>query len=179
MTTRVVLGIDPDLWNIGVAIVTKEGVENVSIISQYGKPRGDKAVIGMASFVMDSLADFIISTDVIPDKVVIEGQMIYLRAKAGPDRIIRLAQVAGMCVLSAEFALPEATIVMPSPQMWKGSIPKHIKHKRILDSVGWGYTGDKTIIPEVPEELQGTIDIAKHNWTHAIDAIGLAKWGLG
>ena len=85
-----------------------------------------------------------------------------------------------MCVMAARMCCPEAEILMPSPQLWKGSVPKEIKHQRILRSLEWDFevvTG-KRVIPSVPDDLVGISQIPATQWTHVIDAMGLAKWAL-
>lgn len=180
MVSNTALGIDPDMHHIGVAIVSRTGVEAIDIIGQPGNPRGEKAVIGMAECLYESLATF--ATGFFIDKVVVENQNLYLKGKANPGNILRLGQVAGMCVMAARMCLPEAEILMPSPQLWKGSVPKEIKHKRILASLDWSWaeTGleGKKIIPAVPDNLIGISQIPLSQWTHVIDAMGLAKWAL-
>lgn len=177
MTTNTALGIDPDMHHIGVAVVSRTGVEAIDIIGQSGNPRGEKAVIGMAECLYDSLATIVTGFSI--DKVVVENQNLYLKGKANPGSILRLGQVAGMCVMAARMCLPEAEILMPSPQLWKGSVPKEIKHKRILASLDWHFKEvNKRIIPTVPDDLVGISQIPLTQWTHVIDAMGLAKWAL-
>ena len=180
-----VLGIDPDTHDIGFAIaeggvVTAISVVRLPTVVKNIPQRRDKAIIQLVG--SDKLTDTlhtILSTGDI-DRVVIEGQQIYLKSKAKPQDQLYLAQAAGAILARVADLLPEAEIKMPLPQKWKGTIPKYVKHRRILqDQEGWTYYEEnkRILVDQVPEDVELLADVPQAAWTHVIDAMGLAVWG--
>jgi len=105
--------------------------------------------------------------------VVVEGQQFYgAKGRARPQDLINLAQTAGAaCASLAPWA---KQILIPLPQQWKGSIPKKVKHKRILNKLGWTFHEGRVVVPAA---CPLDVEFPPSKWTHVIDAIGLAQWG--
>lgn len=182
------IGVDPDLHNIGLALLNGDGtVLDVRIISSSGK-KEEAAVIAMARQLrVEWFPGYAYHNTELT--IVVEAQELYLGGGTkNPRNIMHLAQVAGaaICVASYMAIGPNKTLYFPRPQEWKGQVPKRIHQARILKQLGWphvqvgtnnrGYsypiTGEQQLCPCARPPLQKT------QWTHAVDAIGLALWGL-
>lgn len=173
------IGIDPDLHNLGLAIVDDEGeVSHVEVIRVPGSYKGESAVQKM---IQELASRFPVLGQSFPDRdyvhAIIEGQQIYSGSGlARPDSMLLLAQVAG----AAAAALSPfcAQIELPRPRKWKGSIPKPIHQARVLGRLGWTYKKGQgyTIPTNPPAHLT---KLKPEEWKHVVDAIGLARWGWG
>lgn len=174
-----VLGFDPDLHNSGLAIVerTPEGkfvVLHAQIISVPAALKGDAAVRAMIAALPLWQVDY---GDLFYGSAVVEGQEAYRGAQANratPDVLIRLAHVAG-----AALRLYDGEIV--APKVWKGQVPKDIKQARICSKLGWDYVKhsgwvEPTFISSNP--AANFPAIKGKQWSHVLDAIGLAIWKL-
>ena len=172
------IGIDPDLHNLGLAIVDAEGdVAHVEVIRVPKSYVGELAVQKMIYELSGRIA--VLSMSFPPDdlKAVIEGQQIYSgTGQARPDSLLLLAQVAGA---AAAVLAPHCTsLVIPRPRKWKGSVPKPIHQARVLGRMGWAYKKGQvyTIPTNPPKHLT---KLKPEEWKHVVDAIGLAQWGRG
>jgi len=167
-----ILGIDPDLHNVGVAFLSLDGTgAAVTVLKNPG-------VLGLAKSPPE---DFYLTP---PHLIVVEGQTIYPGKTKNPKDIMHLSCAAGVLVglLSASF---ESPIIMPEPREWKGSGPKQIHQGRILSRLGVEYdrAGTRqsgycypTHWPDHAPQGAGTLN--KGDWKHVVDAIGLAQYGL-
>lgn len=176
-----VIGFDPDLHHAGIALIDDFGTAvpkliavRCPLVSSHFK--GGDAVVQMAGAMDEAVAEMI-SEYGRPDRVVIEGQESYLGSKVRPQDLLHLALAAGAAVGLAR-SLCRCRIEVPRPVVWKGSIPKHVHQKRILRAVGIPYVSasNPTRILKLPEGV-GFEGIKKSNFSHVIDAIGLAVWG--
>lgn len=182
------LGIDPDTKNIGLCLCDTSSVIGVSLITQpniQNKRRVTKE-LNTTHFVKkipEGLLDFVSQTDVAdPTVIVIESQEISLGRQATPQNIIYLAQVAGAIAQACSTIFPSSEILMPKASAWKGTVPKAVHQKRLLKELGWEFTPGLRDLP-VPIEAEALTLVCHDklrgaNWSHAIDAIGLARWGI-
>jgi hypothetical protein len=159
------VGIDPDTSATGVAIVMTEGTKIEDVEAWVVRAKGRKAedrVMGMAW----GLAELLPRLLKVAHVVVVEWQAIRPTDRR-PNDILNLAAVAGMAMGIAHCAhLREPIILNPLPVRWKGSIPKDVHQRRILSESGLSLDSPAFcgIIPSLR--------------THAVDAVGLALWGL-
>ncbi|MCZ2418690.1 MAG: hypothetical protein LC123_02445 [Burkholderiales bacterium] len=178
MTAPYVLGFDPDLHNSGIAVVRREGDSYRVVALAVAKvPRTithDAAVLAM----VDALPR------VAPDYVVVEGQEAYRGrsgARAKPEDLIRLAHVAGAALrlYGNHLDLTHKEIVLP--KVWKKQTKKEWKHARICTALGWASeprAGWALPTGPEPERLEEEFNIYGKQWSHVLDAIGLAIWKL-
>jgi hypothetical protein len=185
-----VLGVDPDLHNAGIAIVEHDHSARHSfvlclhVVQVDAKLKGDRAVLAMIAALPDRGdpdREFDPSTIrvLLPGEArrvnhaVVEGQESYrgkATERATPDVLIRLAHVAGA-------AAREYGAEIVPPKVWKGSIPKEVKQARIMSRLGWNYeVRAGWVIPTDQSVLDRFAHIKGKQWSHVIDAIGLALW---
>lgn len=172
-----VLGIDPDLHNTAAAIIGTSGLFDVKVFNVSLTHKGPQAVTTMIEELTMSMGSWLLATRAELSAVVVEGQQIYSYTKARHDSILMLAQVAGAAAAVACMRARELWI--PTPKQWKGDVPKGIHQARTLTKLGVRYT--KTTGKEpycIPDRIPGINVPKKSDWKHAVDAIGLAVWGL-
>lgn len=165
-----ILGIDPDLHTTGVAVLDTEcktievGVAHVS-----PKRRGDNAIVDMS----EALEDLMDCMTMFGDISIIEKPELYRGGKASPKSILDLAMVAGIATGHCT-AISKKTVLV-TPKVWKGSVKKEVKHERILREAGISYQVKGGTV--IPEDVASVSPVKAKDWTHCIDAIGLAYWG--
>jgi hypothetical protein len=182
---QVALGIDPDCHNCSYAFCTTQQVLMVGVVTLARTVTRDYAPPAMARLLAAAFLGLGERYESPPDIAVVEGQEIYLgsrlttkvdaqgrvhREEAGapPDSILRIAQVAGAACAAISAAWPSVVVRLPRPKMWKGQVPKPIHQTRILGRYGLHSF----------EGIPGGTQLLKSQFTHVIDAIGLAWWGL-
>jgi len=178
-----VLGIDPDLHNTAAAIVGTSGVYDVKVFSIEKKYKGERAVAEITIQLVNDLSQWLwkITHSITISAVVVEGQKIYSYTKADHTAIIHLAQVAGVALGAAYGGVrsPSTKLYLPAPSDWKGSVPKHIHQARVLKKMGIPFEVTNGKEPYcVPVSAPALHVGRKSNWKHAVDAIGLAVWGV-
>jgi hypothetical protein len=171
----IVLGIDPDTYNTGIALVdtSSRKVLHVAVASVDSKRVVEKRVVEMIGAIYRRL-DIMFGEDRIyghASAAVVEGQRKYPKDNVRPQDLVHLAQVAGiaaaLCVDHLH-PLPFGSTMMPEPRLWKGSVPKPIHQARILKQVG---------LTDDLRGVRGAESLTKTQKGHVIDAIGLALWG--
>jgi hypothetical protein len=183
-----VLGIDPDLHTTGWAEVSHwpgetYKLQRVGIFRAPPATRGNDAVLAM----IRSSRAVLISSEVLFDKVVVEGQQIYRGRTKNPPDILRLAQVAGGIVAAATHLAPNDGLLLPTPMEWKKQVPKSICQRRayrdlgLLDNIT--KHGSKTKPNEAywalnDPSIPGTQHLKVSDWKHVSDAVALALWGV-
>lgn len=170
------LGIDPDLHSTGFAFVSTKGVLYAGTVTVSREMKGAEAAVEMAR----NLAAAFELVDYAPQVTVVEGQQLYDgpgKRHRRPQDIVHLANVAGAALGCVYARFPSTVGMLPKPRDWKGTINKGLKQRHILESLGVKAIHDEeTALPiEVPS--WGT-HIRKSHWSHVIDALGLAQWGL-
>lgn len=176
------IGIDPDCNTPAVACVDEQGkLQWVNIL------RGGHGALGISLGVFDfTIPEFGFTA------AAVEAQEVYLKGKGrtkNPRDIVALAQVAGVMV--AWLAMHRTVygkdspceIMMPLPVQWKGNVPKHIHHRRILAKAG---IDEKFLVPmggndpylAVSEDalIRNSGKIILSDWKHLTDAVGLAQY---
>lgn len=174
------VGVDPDLHNTGIAVIDNDGKCILACSCKVSRQfKGRSACIEMAEEIRKAAAniDAIVGAfcetgkDAKASVLCVEGQELYRgndAATKNPRSIMFLASVAG----AALGAIPAHTKMFPSPQEWKGSIPKEIKQARILLEAGWAV--GKASGYCFPQHLP--FGLNKGDWKHITDALGLAQW---
>ena len=178
-----VIGVDPDMHKSAWFEVTirPNGLiepEHCGIWSVSRELAGVGAILRLSSVIYRERTLNI--HRFTPDVAVIEGQQVY-RGKTNPVSIMYLAQAAGLIL--GGFAPNSFTrLRMPTPNEWKGSVPKQIHQARVAKKLGWSGKvrggKDPYFVPDVPRPLQerwGKINPG--DWKHLMDAAGLAIWG--
>lgn len=168
------LGVDPGLHRVAWALVTDtEGqgrIEEVGIVRSDGET-AERAVVAMIK-ALDGAN--------VPSSftAVVEGQEIYKGMTKNPMDILHLAQVAGAV---AGRLNPEG-LRMPLPKEWKGTTPKDVHQLWVLEA--YGIAGERVSAKDGARPLPGAMEargshtIKSNEWSHVIDAIGLARWGI-
>lgn len=172
-TTQYFMGIDPDMHTMPVVIIDIVGkLKQIAIIKVAKEFTGREALIEMAKAVK------VTGTWAI-NALCVEGQELYQFGSSktkNPKSIMYLATVAGAAM--AHFApVANGPVYFPTPQEWKGNVPKQIHQARILSRMGIDYTkvGSQSDGYCVPISNNG-FDIKKGEWKHVVDAIGLATY---
>lgn len=172
------LGIDPDLHHTGLALVSEDDTVEVAMAVVPTRYKRGDAVLIMIDMLRVKIAEILEGSPV--DLVVVEGQQKYKNKRTRPEDLINLATIAG-AGLAYGMVGADTLALRPLPSKWKGTVPKGIHQGRILQSVGYASVllgRDKGAMPETPTMIFGGGDIPAKHWTHVVDAIGLAKWGL-
>jgi len=203
------LGSDPDTQTPSVAGVDEQGrlvfVWSRNPVKESLRLSGREAILSSFASVQDALND---PASLLGDirclqtpnndisleaqqayrvvGIAVEAQEVY-GAKAGaaktksPRSMVFLANAAGAVAGTLTMCFPWAVLYFPSPQAWKGSVPKKQHHGHIYKRLGW--TGKVRgsdvpyLVPSiVPEKPEGFDDIRMPGWKHVNDSIGLALW---
>ena len=188
-----VLGIDPDLHNTGLALADATRVYAVGLV-QVGKGlKGEDAVRAMCGRIAHDLESFVEDYyDEVGERYheflcVVEGQQLYLggqKKKSKPEDLLNLANVTGAALAASAFCGFET--LRPLPREWKGEVPKAVHQARTCLRYGWPHTAKtEYCIPNFvpghaswltkPRGLDEIVPVS--NWKHAMDAVGLAYWG--
>lgn len=174
IVSRGSLGVDPDLHTTAVAALVDRVPVFLKIFRVSKTLTGDAAMIAM----IDKLADPREWPHGSFDLIAIESQQVYRGSQARGNQadLIRLAHVTGAALLSAGQIFPRAAMAAPTPQAWKGQVPKHIHHQRILKRLGVEYSmrGEKVI----PKFSRATLFEPPPigDMHHVLDALALALW---
>lgn len=100
------------------------------------------------------------------DELVVEFPQVYRQTqqKGDPNDLLFLSMVSGF-VIQELFLTPQ--IDLPSPKIWKGTVPKSIHNERILSQLDEAESAlfDQTKVPTGK----------RHN---LIDAVGIGLWKL-
>lgn len=157
----VLLAVDPGTRGCGVALFDGQRLILADYVYNPSKFRGDARMSDCLAMAHAAL-DWVLPTRL--DEIVIEHMVIYHsgRGKRGadPNDLLRLAEIGGaICVLSG------AAAKSYSAKEWKGSLPKEICHRRVLDRLS---------IDE-RSRLQGPMSLL-HN---VLDAVGIGLHHLG
>ena len=97
-----------------------------------------------------------------------------------PDNIIDLSAFVGIALATIQVRMGSAPleVFLPTPDEWKGNVPKHVKQNRIVAMAGKDVVESALVsarIP-VPKNLGQFKDTSSAMASDAIDAIGLAQW---
>lgn len=181
----VIIGADPDMKQPSLAVIDyKSGkVLAVRVIKVAEKKTEWEGVVECVKAIRGCYRSLL--QDLHEPTVLaacIEGQECSYSARVGanPRSIMFLANVAG--ALLGEAGYECGNLFFPSPNDWKGSVPKQIHQSRVLSSLGWdfekvgsadrGYARPTQELPTV----MGSGEVTKGQWKHLVDAIGLGLW---
>jgi len=173
-----ILGIDPDLTTTAWASIELDGTVSgagVIEIKSLGRGHENETALEMIREIRRSQD---LPSGIGYDVVVVEGQELYAGKTPNPRSILALGWVAG--ALASWFS-DRPTLLMPSPQAWKGSTEKQIHHGRICRRLGWAYEkhGNRKTGYCSPVGTEDAPSLRKRSlWKHAMDAIGLGLYGL-
>lgn len=116
----------------------------------------------------------------------VEGQEVYKKGSGktkNAQSIVILAGAAGAVLGCLSMAFPRARMLYPSPQEWKGSVPKGIHHKQLYGNLGWTYKSkggrtDGYCVPVTMDVKPIGVEMVKPAsvWAHLNDSIALAMW---
>lgn len=144
---RVVCGIDPGLRSCGAAVVSREAIHTYNL-----RPTGfwEERISKICGELGES--EWFVSADLL----LIEHMVDYPghKRRSNPNDLIKLGVLEGAIwgVSRAKFAM------FVEPVRWKGSVPKHIYHKRMQVEHDW--------IPQKGVDKD------------SMDALGIALYGV-
>lgn len=184
---RYFLGIDPDMHTLPIAVVDETGkLVNLQIVEVSKKLTGRDALVAMVRELSTACISFKEQLGRIVCATV-EGQELYQFGPSktkNPKSIMFLATVAGAALLKTIHMQSYTELYFPTPQEWKGNVPKQIHQARVLGRMGIKYTlvctrDNGYCVPNEKAWANPTClwSLKKSDWKHAVDAIGLAQWG--
>lgn len=184
------LGMDPDTFNTGIAVVEVSSIDHhqqrggpvklppnitqvylgaqvlyATTVASDPKRGVEWRLSDQGRGIAEALRD-IMGGGFEVDRAAVECMRHYTgKTKVRPQDLIHLNEIAG-CALGATRVLwPDALVWDPKPQQWKGTISKPVHQRRVLRQVSL-----TTELLGVP----GTEDLTPKQKGHIIDAIGLA-----
>jgi hypothetical protein len=189
----IAIGIDPDAHATALAITTRERVVAVEVVKVSKSFKGQRAVEAMIMELSRAIPNWIrhlMAAGEIghPTLIVAEGQQIYAGGKTKNwDSITMLGPItgaaAGICLTNSC-----ADLLVPKPGEWKGDIPKAVHQARVLKrrAIPYEVRGSKGpgrdsryVVPTGGlGDIRQSRELLAGDWKHAVDAIGLADWGL-
>lgn len=170
-------GVDPDLHSLHTAVLVCNDEGTMSALSGIWtvKVKGAKDE--------EAVVQILRSPFGCPFKVqavAVESQQVGYTGRtnaARPQDLIHLAQVAGGLVALWKNC---PSVYLPSPQAWKGSVPKHIKQARIFSALGIKYSlaggNCQYAVPENFKQYDKTGNLNAGDWIDAGDSVGLAVY---
>lgn len=170
-----VLGIDPDTQNTGAAVC--EDGELISVGRMECNRTGNEALV----YNIDRGVDFFSKFNEV-DVICIESQQVtsqWTRKGVNSNHIVQLARVCGAMLACAKMVSPDARVLLPLPREWKGTIPKTVTHERIAKKHNFIYEKSPRHVKvlSVPDSVELKTVVELSNWTHVLDAVGLADYG--
>lgn len=172
---RKFIGADPDMHSQSFVMVDEANkLRRIIQIKISSKLTGREAICAMADQVSH------LESGSIPwcTAAAVESQEIAYTTKQGanPRSLLLLANVSGILLTKLYGRCPHVSL--PTPQAWKGSIPKKIHQARICKRMGWDYTERSGyVVPSVDlRDVDIIGKITSSDWKHILDSVGLALW---
>lgn len=170
------VGIDPDLHDVSIGYWLNDQPASAAVI-HVPKVKG---VVGHDA-VLQMVKALAISGLIELDEeyvVAVEAQTLMRsghRQHKRPQDIVILGNVAGAILMQCVQA---RNLLFPTPEEWKGQIPKAVMQARMFSDLGWGYQmvgkdQDYARPLRIPE---GFSHISSGQWKHVGDALLLARW---
>ena len=171
------IGIDPDLHDLAIGYWDNgpKAAHVVHVTRRKGRT-GQTAVLDMIEAMRMEVP--FIDRDHDVTALAVEAQTLMrsgLKQHKRPQDIVVLGNVAGAALgMLAGAGYPH--ILFPTPEGWKGQIPKNVMQARLYDELGWGYemVGKEYARPQrIPAAFS---NITAGQWKHVGDALLLARW---
>lgn len=188
MKTPLFVGVDPDIHNCAFALID-DFPRIVGVwISRVAKDiRERKALIPMAVSMRD-----LFQGPTWPEELhkqvataAIEAQEVSYSSREGvpPQDLLYVAGAANQAIAFGVCLWP-CPMLHPTPQQWKGSVPKQIHQARVYKSVGLDYTRAGNLknpskgycVPVLAYDFIKPVKMLKTDWMDVGDAIGLALY---
>ena len=163
--THTLLAVDPGKTHAGVAFFCNRNLVSAQLITAASPFEVARHVEMWVWLLRDKLPKGTITSSGKLNVLVTEGQQIYPGVRAqNPNDLLPLAYVCG----AVQARIDAFDRLMPFPREWKGSVPKEVFTRRILQRLDH----------DALKIISGLKCPAakKHN---VIDAVGLGLWGLG
>ena len=178
-------GSDPDLHTLSVAVLKDAAglpvLDRILLVKQKGS-KGDAAVLDMVNAMQRMNG---IQLDMLNGATVmaVESQDVSYTGRTNAARVsdlVNLAHIAGAVCQKFSILAPRA-MLLPKPQAWKGSVPKHIHQCRTLKRLGieFAMAGGASPYPVPRDFLRDVVWGDKCNdgdWKDINDSIGLALY---
>ena len=189
------IGCDPDTQRTAWAAVADYHLSGLPRVLSVGLTKSDKGLKGR-----DAVKSMILRMcgpcearpldTGVPQavRIAVEAQEIAYSAGQGvsPRSVAMLGPISGAAIACACRWWDVEAVEYPSPQAWKGSVPKAIHHARIAGKIGMAYKlhgGERGYAgPNGPDAWRsgnvpaGVQFLNNSDWKHVMDAIGLALW---
>lgn len=172
------IGIDPDLHDFAIGYWHKGQPHHAEVIHV---PRR-KGIVAQAAVRQMVAAMAFRMMNMIPaatEGIAIEAQTLQrtgLKQHKRPGDIVILGNVGGAALGLCAMVVDMNQIAFPSPEEWKGQIPKAVMQARLYSDLGWGYerVGEEYARPlRAPAAFN---NISAGQWKHVGDALLLAHW---
>lgn len=167
------IGIDPDTHSTGIAVATPEGVVMADVCRSKRVKRQHplEAATEQIRQLRTALTRVVLEHRF--ELAVIESQFIppnratsrvTAASAADPNDMIALATVSGAAAMIFAGQRQASDVRLVKPADWKGQLDKKIHHERLLE--------------QVPNLNRAVRELGVTLRSHALDAAGLAWWGL-
>lgn len=171
------IGIDPDLHDLAIGYWLNgkpSHAEVIHVVRRKGRVK-QAAVLDMVK------AMWALPSMMPPSMraVAIEAQTLRRmgpKQHKRPEDIVVLGNVAGAALGMLALSVPKDRLLFPTPEEWKGSVPKAVMQARLYTDLDWGYemVGEDYARPMRPPSAFNNISAGQ--WKHVGDALLLARW---
>jgi len=170
------IGIDPDLHDLAIGY-WRDGKPYAADVIHVPKRKGKSQQFSVLDMVASIHTGMFRRTELV-NAVAVEAQTLQrtgLRQHKRPQDIVVLGNVAGAVLARVMLCFSEAAVHFPTPEEWKGQIPKEVMQARLYDELGWGY--DQKATYSAPLRIPPAFrHVSVGQWKHVGDALLLAKW---
>lgn len=170
------IGIDPDLHDLAIA-GWDNGPRSAHVI-HVPRRKGRTGQLAVLDMIEAMRLEYpFLDKDHEVEIVAVEAQTLQregIKQHKRPQDIVILGNVAG-AVLGSLSNAGYHRILFPTPEEWKGQLPKRVMQARLYKELGWGFEQkpDYAIPKEVPHQFAHITDT---QWKHVGDALLLARW---
>ena len=172
------LGLDPGTSdNMALAAILPND-DIVVALARAGEGKDARSRAATASAEVSRAFASLLLPRSLPGILALEWQRS-LPGDKNPDNIIDLSAFAGIALatIQARFSMP-LEVFVPLPNEWKGEVPKHVKHNRIVALAGKARVESALAYARIPspKDLGTFAKTFTGKASDVIDAIGLAQW---